>query len=248
MSTIFSPNRSEDLPQDLEIELDGKYYPIRVRRSAKARSISLSADPVKGEIRISLPRHGSIREALHFTQSKTEWLVERFDEMPAPISVENGRIVPFLGNDYRVAWSSDYKRMPQIVDDEIRVGGPENRVSDRVISWMKAQARETYAMDLSEYCERAESKIPKLSIGDARRRWGSCSGNHSIRLNWRLIMAPPVVRRSVVAHEVAHLKHMNHSQAFYAHLDMVFEGDRKAADCWLKAHGNNLHLVGADKH
>ncbi|MEP2987962.1 MAG: SprT family zinc-dependent metalloprotease [Parasphingorhabdus sp.] len=236
------------MPEDLEIELDGKYYPIRVRRSAKARSISLSADPVKGEVRISLPRQGSIREALHFTRSKTEWLVERFDEMPAPIAIENGAIMPFRGNDYRVAWSSDYKRKPEIVDDEIRVGGPENRVSDRVISWMKAQARETYETDLSEYCERAGSKNPKLSIGDARRRWGSCSGNHSIRLNWRLIMAPPVVRRSVVAHEVAHLEHMNHSKAFYAHLDSVFEGDRKAADRWLKTHGNNLHLIGANRN
>ncbi|GAB5487604.1 MAG: SprT family zinc-dependent metalloprotease [Parasphingorhabdus sp.] len=248
MSTIFSPNRSEDLPQDLEIELDGKYYPIRVRRSAKARSISLSADTLKGEVKISLPRHGSIREALHFTQSKTEWLVERFDEMPAPISIENGTSVPFLGDDYRVAWSREYQRKPKIVDDEICLGGPENRVSVRVISWMKAQARETYATDLTEYCKRAGSKKPKLSIGDARRRWGSCSGNHAIRLNWRLIMAPPMVRRSVVAHEVAHLKHMNHSKAFYAHLDSVFEGDRKAADRWLKNHGNSLHLVGANQH
>lgn len=109
------------------------------------------------------------------------------------------------------------------------------------------QAREVYLADLSEYCDRAQCDIPSLSIGDARRRWGSCSGKQAIRLNWRLIMAPPMVRRSVVAHEVAHLKHMNHSKDFYAHLDVVFEGDRKAADRWLKTHGNSLHLVGAKR-
>ena len=52
------------------------------------------------------------------------------------------------------------------------------------------------------------------------------------------------VRRSVVAHEVAHLRHMNHSPDFYAWLDHLFEGDRKSADRWLKAHGRGLYLVG----
>jgi hypothetical protein len=58
-------------------------------------------------------------------------------------------------------------------------------------------------------------------------------------------MAPPMVRRSVVAHEVAHLRHMNHSPAFYGLLDEIFEGDRKDADRWLKSHGSDLHLIGA---
>ena len=57
-------------------------------------------------------------------------------------------------------------------------------------------------------------------------------------------MAPDEVRRSVVAHEVAHLRHMNHSADFYAWLDALFEGDRKSADHWLKAHGRGLYLVG----
>jgi len=235
------------LPQDLEIELGGKFYPIKVRRSAKARSISLSADPLKGEVRVSLPRHGSIREALHFTQSKSEWLADRFHEMPAPIPIENGKTIPFLGEDRRISWSTAFSRKPEITGEEIRVGGPENRISKRVMDWMKAQARETFAADLSDYCAKAESELPNLSIGDARRRWGSCSGKNSIRLNWRLVMAPPMVRRSVIAHEVAHLRHMNHSSAFYDHLDSIFEDDRKVADRWLKAHGNSLHLVGANR-
>lgn len=225
--------------------MDGKYYPIRVRRSTKARSISLSADPVKGEVRISLPRHASIREALHFTQSKSDWLADCFDQMPAPVPIDHGTVVPFLGEDHQIAWSTDYARKPLIHGDEIRVGGPKDRVSDRLVNWMKAEAREKYAADLSDYCLAAQSEIPKLSIGDARRRWGSCSAHNAIRLNWRLIMAPPMVRRSVVAHEVAHLRHMNHSKAFYDHLDAIFEGDRKEADRWLKSYGNGLHLIGA---
>ena len=128
--------------------------------------------------------------------------------------------------------------------NEIQVGGPQNRVADRILSWMKDRAREVYKSDLNEFCSIAKTDVPRLSVGDARRRWGSCSARGSIRLSWRLIMAPPMVRRSVVAHEVAHLRYMNHSRDFYDHLDQIFDGDRKEADQWLKANGNQLHAIG----
>lgn len=206
----------------------------------------LSADIVKGEVRISLPRFSNIREALHFAQAKSRWLAERFSEAPAPIAIANGQPIFFLGNSYLIHWSKKYARKPRIVDDQIRLGGPQNRIAQRIIDWMKAEARAQYALDVAEYCSNANSETPKLSIGDARKRWGSCSGQKSIRLNWRLIMAPPMVRRSVVAHEVAHLRHMNHSKAFYDHLDSIFEGDRREADRWLRIHGQKLHLVSAE--
>lgn len=227
------------------MELGDQFYPIRLRRSPRAKSISLSADTIRKEVRISLPRHASEREALHFAQSKSDWLAQRFSEAQQVVPICNGARIAFLGNKYLIHWSPDFKRKPESVEDEIRVGGPEDLLQDRVIRWMKSEARSAYQVDLEHYCALAQCAVPKLSIGDARRRWGSCSSKKAVRLSWRLIMAPPQVRRSVVAHEVAHLKHMNHSKSFYDHLDSIFEGDRKAADRWLKQHGGNLHLIGA---
>jgi len=247
LSTIFSQNQSKEDPDDLEIELGDQYYPIRVRRSARSRSITVSADTLKREVRLGLPRHVNVREALHFVQSKSEWLAARFDEAMPVTPIVHGTIIPLFGEEYNIVWSTKLPRRPKILGKEIQLGGPEDRVEHRVVGWMKDQARNTYQIDLEHYCRRAESDIPVLSVGDARRRWGSCSGSGSIRLNWRLIMAPEFVRQSVVAHEVAHLKHMNHSSAFYAHLDSIFGDDRKAADLWLKANGSGLYLIGGAK-
>ena len=231
--------------EELEIELGGRYYPLRVRTVTQARSIAVSADTVKGEVRITMPPYASTAQALRFAQSKSGWLAEHFAKALPPVPIINGTEIAFAGDSHIIRWSPEYSRLPLKTYDEIRVGGPENRIESRVINWMKEQARTIYADDLRVYCERAGVDMPALSIGDARRRWGSCSGRQAIRLNWRLVMAPPLVRRSVVAHEAAHLRHMNHSPDFYALLDRIFEGKRREADRWLKQHGAALHLIGA---
>lgn len=229
----------------MEIELGDRYYPLRVRKLTQARSIAVSADTVKGEVQLTMPRYASTAQAVRFAQSKSAWLAERFADALPPVPIVNGAEIAFCGDSHVIRWSPEFNRMPLKTEDEIRVGGPEGRLGSRVMGWMKDQARDVYAADLAFYCERAGVDFPTLSVGDARRRWGSCSGRKAIRLSWRLVMAPPMVRRSVVAHEVSHLQHMNHSSAFYALLDQVFEGNRREADRWLKQHGAALHLIGA---
>ncbi len=79
-------------------------------------------------------------------------------------------------------------------------------------------------------------------LSRATRRWGSCAHDGTIRLNWRLVMAPDSVRRSVVAHEVAHLLHMDHSPRFHAALNALFENDIDVANQWLKREGRSLYV------
>jgi len=238
---LFSSTRSEALA----ISLDGVSYPLQLRRSKQARSIIVSADTVKGVVRLTLPSYASEQQALRFAQSKSGWLNERFAEAVPPVPVEDGGQIAFLGEPCIIRWSPDFARTPLLVEDEIRLGGPQEHIESRILRWLKTQARTIFADDLQFYCSRAGTDLPRLAVGDARRRWGSCSGRQSIRLSWRLVMAPPHVRRSVVAHEVAHLTHMDHSRRFYALLDDIFESDRRVADRWLKDHGRGLHMVGA---
>ncbi|VWX60536.1 M48 family metallopeptidase [Sphingorhabdus sp. 109] len=234
-------------PESLVINLGGVSYPLQLRRSKQARSIFVSADTVKGVVRLTLPPGASERLAIRFARSKSDWLSACFAEAIPAVPVENGSQIAFLGEPHVIRWSPDFPRAPQIVDAEIRLGGPAEHVEARILRWLKAQARMIYADDLQFYCDRAGTELPQLAVGDARRRWGSCSARKSIRLSWRLVMAPPHVRRSVVAHEVAHLIHMDHSQRFYTLLDRIFESDRRSADRWLKNHGRGLHMVGAER-
>ena len=86
-------------------------------------------------------------------------------------------------------------------------------------------------------------KAISVSVGDARTRWGSCSSNGSIRYNWRLILAPPDVRRYVVAHEVAHLKHLNHGRDFKALERDIFGGDTASAEALLRSLAPRLRSI-----
>ena len=83
-----------------------------------------------------------------------------------------------------------------------------------------------------------------VAIGDAATRWGSCSASGAIRYNWRLILAPPHLLRWVVAHEVAHRRHMDHGAGFKALEAELYGGDVAAARAELRALGPRLKRVG----
>jgi predicted metal-dependent hydrolase len=123
----------------------------------------------------------------------------------------------------------------------MRLGGALETVPARLQRWLEAEALRLLSEDLAFYCSRAGQALPQLRLSRAQRRWGSCSGRGCIRINWRLVQAPDAVRRSVVAHEVAHLVHFDHSAAFHALLREIYEGDLAEADAWLRREGRGLY-------
>jgi predicted metal-dependent hydrolase len=248
LSSIFSNSLSDAKGGDPVVDIEGEAVPVRIRRNPRARRISMRADAVKREIRITMPTYAPTKAAMDFVAQKRNWIALRLHSAPPAATLHPGDTVAFAGEPHRIVWNSAASRTVRATHGEdgheLHLGGPEERVADRILRWMKVQARAIFAADITEYCGRAGEPIPTLSLGDPRSRWGSCSSRGTISLSWRLVMAPPHVRRSVIAHEVAHMRHMDHSPAFYAWLDELFEGDRKAADRWLKMHGTALQRVG----
>jgi predicted metal-dependent hydrolase len=243
LSTIFSNSRSDPV-----VDIEGEAVPVRIKRTAQARRISMRADVVKREIRVTMPTYAPTKAAMDFVASKKQWLAARLHSAPQAEPLGADGTVAFEGEPHRIVWIEGTSRTVKRVSGndgwELHVGGPEDRVPDRIIRWLQAEARRIFAADIAEYCDRAGETKPRLSLGDPRSRWGSCSSSGTISLSWRLIMAPPSVRRSVIAHEVAHIRHMDHSPAFYTWFEQLFEGDRKQADRWLKMHGTALQRVG----
>lgn len=231
-----------DTPQRLTI--NGRDYALVIRKHAQARNIRLRTDPARGALLITLPGHARLGEAIAFARTQAGWIEASFAKAGSHIAIVPGASIPYRGAQHRIDWDAGHGRSVIAADGAIRLGGAADLVETRLTRWLKSEAKRLCAADLSEYCARAGTPTPALGISNAARRWGSCSANGTIRINWRLVMAPDAVRRSVVAHEVAHLKHMNHSADFYAWLDTLFEGDRKHADRWLKEHGRGLYLVG----
>ena len=98
--------------------------------------------------------------------------------------------------------------------------------------------------EAAHYAELAGSAPVSVSVGDAGTRWGSCSSAGRIRLSWRLILAPPSVRRYVVAHEVAHLVHLDHSPEFKALEARLFGPGLSEAKSGLRLIGPRLRRLG----
>jgi len=244
LKTILSTNLFDNGFSDPEVDIEGESVPVRIRRNPRARRISMRADAVKREIRITMPNYTPTNVALDFVAKKREWIAARLQSAPDAAPIAPGSEIAVEGEAHLIEWREDWPRSIRCGEGMLRLGGPEASVEARILRWLKSEARRIYTNEIRHYCEKAVEPVPRLSLGDPRSRWGSCSSRGTISLSWRLIMAPAHVRRSVIAHEVAHMRHMDHSRDFYAWLDTLYEGDRKAADRWLKMHGTGLQRVG----
>ena len=225
------------------VEVDGRAIPIVIRRLGQARRMTMRLAPDGSEIRISMPQWGVAADAVVFARMRRDWLAGQLARHVPPAPLADGGTLPFRGERLVVNHVPAARRTPIMAEGRLVVGGPALGLEARIRRWMQGEAKALFAADLAFYCARAGVPVPTLALTNARSRWGSCSGQGMIRLNWRLIMAPDAVRRSVVAHEVAHLVHFDHSPRFHACLAQVFEGDIHAANHWLKLHGRGLYAI-----
>lgn len=227
--------------QPPSIELAGGVLPLVIRRLAHARRMTLRLAPDGGEVRISMPHWGRTADAVAFARSRRDWLESQLAALPRAAAPAPGEPLPYRGATIEIANSPRAPRKGQLSDGTLHIGGPAESLAPRLRRWLEAEARRILAEDLAHYCARAGRAAPPLALSNAQRRWGSCALNGAIRINWRLVMAPDLVRRSVVAHEVAHLVHFDHGARFHALLAELYESDIGAANAWLKAKGRTLY-------
>lgn len=226
-----------------EIELCGRMLPVAIRRNARARRLTLRLAPDGSEVRVTLPKWCANREALAFVHARTGWLAEQLGKLPASLPPAPGGVLLYRGRELAIEWRADGRRSPVLDGETIAVGGPLDNLAARLRRWLEREALRLMAEDLADFSAAGEIDPPQLRLTRAQRRWGSCSTSGTVRINWRLVQAPDPVRRSVVAHEIAHCLHFDHSPAFHAALARIFDGDIEAADAWIKAHGRTLYAA-----
>ena len=223
------------------LEVAGQTLPLVLRRTTSARRMTLRLAPDGSEVRLTMPRWGHSADGLEFARSKADWLAAQLTRLPRPVELRDGAALRFLGEETILCHDPARPRRVRFADGQLQVGGPAEALERRLVRWFEGEARRLFAADLAHYCARAERPVPRLMLSRAQRRWGSCARDGTVRINWRLVMAPEEVRRSVVAHEVAHLVHFDHSPGFHAMLAQLFEGDIRAANRWLKTEGRSLY-------
>jgi len=231
-------NRFDKVPT---IDVRGRTVPIAVKRHSRAKRLTMRVASDGSEIRVTMPRWGQSADAVDFARTRLSWIERQLDQAAPAAAPTAGHSITFRGSAVTIAWDKKLPRTPQLDNSALKIGGPEDSLAARIERWLRKEALATMTLDLTHYCAAAGVETPNLGLSRAQRRWGSCSTSGTVRMNWRLIMAPDDVRRSVVAHETAHLVHFDHSREFHALLDKLFEGDLPAANQWLKDHGRSLY-------
>ena len=226
----------------------GLPVPVEIRPVRSARRMRLRFDEGRRVLTLTCPFRTSRRAALAWAVEQREWVDTQIAERLPGEPFAPGAMVPVEGRDTRLVWAPGEARTPHLADQELRCGGPESAFSRRVETFLKRLALETLSRETAEIVAAAGVTPRSVSVGDASTRWGSCSADRRIRYSWRLILAPPAARRFVVAHEVAHLVHLDHGPGFKALEETLFaqssNGDVAAARALLRRVGPRLKRVG----
>jgi len=226
------------------LSLPGLAWPVELRPHPRARVMRLRLDEARARLTLTYPRRMSRRAALEWAQRQGEWVEAQLAQLQPGEPFRAGATIPFEGQDIRLDWQEGLPRTPQLSDDRLCCGGPEAAFATRIERYLRAQARARLSAETADVAVRAGIGVRSVAVGDASGRWGSCSASGAIRYNWRLILAPPHLLRWVVAHEVAHRRHMDHGPDFRAFEAKLFDGNVAAARAELRALGPRLKRVG----
>lgn len=229
------------LPDSLALP-DGS-APVIWRRSARARRISLRIEPRGGGVIVTLPARATAAAGRALLLTHKDWVADRLARLPRPVPLSHGASVPIDGRPHRLVHQPGLRGTAWLDGDEIHVAGDAAFLARRVRDFLRAHARQRLAKLAAEKAASAGLATRRVVIKDTSSRWGSCAANGTLMFSWRLVMAPPPVQDYVVAHEVAHLRHMNHGRDFWALTDQLTP-HRRAATAWLTAHGAGLMRVG----
>lgn len=213
------------------------------RVNPRARRISLRVDAAARAIVLVRPRRAGDEMVLRFVSNQRHWIARQIAALPAGQSLDDGSTISVLGVDLIVRHRTSERGGVRRDGAELVVSGAREHLTRRLRDWLKSEAKRELGQMARDLAARLDRHVKRLVIRDPKTRWGSCGPNGVVSLSWRLMVAPALVARYVVAHEVAHLKHMNHSAAFWRTVDDLVP-DRAAARAWLRAHGSALHGFG----
>ena len=220
--------------------------PVRLRVSAKARRISLRIDSRAREVIATAPTPRRLVDAVNFATERAQWMAGRLAALPAGMDLSELTTLHIFGEPYVLerqglrAKLDEPTRTLTLPADPARVPGALTRL-------LKRHGLAVMTARTQIYCDRLGKPVPRVSLTDARTRWGSCQPggprqSPAIRYSWRLALAPFAVADYVAAHECAHLVEANHSPRFWAVVTGLC-GDPKPHRAWLKTHGPGLHAI-----
>lgn len=197
---------------------------------------------------IHAPKRISQLQLEDIIKQKAEWVLRKLASVTAnkipEIQWQHGEQLLFLGNPLTLTIEHNARsKAAEYEPGVLQLAMPnhdEMLIARKVVQWYKKQAITDFTRRLEIFSSKLDVKFTSLTLSNAASRWGSCNSKKEIRLNWRLLQAPPHIINYVVCHELAHIKEMNHSAKFWATVSGIFP-DYKTAEKELKALSPRLH-------
>jgi predicted metal-dependent hydrolase len=225
----------------------GRVIAMELHRRRGARRLILRVDPTRALVRVSGPLGARPKDAAALASEHGAWIEERLSAAPAATPFTEGATIPLRGVPTRLV-RRDGRGAAQLLIDAtgertLLVPAAPDAFARRVTAALKTMAQSEVHAAASRLAPLLGVTPSAVAVRDARSRWGSCSASGRIMVSWRLIAAPPAVLTYVVAHELAHLREMNHSPRFWAHVASLCPA-WKDARAWLRKHGAALHALG----
>ncbi|HWA91490.1 MAG TPA: SprT family zinc-dependent metalloprotease [Rhizomicrobium sp.] len=226
------------------LAIEGRDVEVHVRINSRARRLIVKVHPSTGEVSVTAPSQRALERALEFARGQKDWIATQLRRVPLAVPLAIGAVLPLRGQEHAVREGGSGRGAVWLEDGTIRVAGRKEHHARRLLDFLKREAKRELEARTLEFAGRIGLKHRRITVRDTASRWGSCSTTRSLSFSWRLILAPAFVLDYVVAHEVAHMREMNHGPKFWA-LVQSLTGDAKRAQKWLRDHGHMLHRYAA---
>ncbi|WP_346346049.1 M48 family metallopeptidase [Acetobacter thailandicus] len=229
---------------DNTVVFDQTEVPVIWRSSQRTRRLSARIDPRQRALLVTHPPSYPRTKALLFLKQQKDWILEHFEKLSYfPGLLTPGQVITLCDMPYTIIHDPEAQGGAWLTDTTLVVTGQPEFTGRRITDFLKNYARKALTLELQALSHSQNMQPSRLDIRDTKSRWGSCNSQGRIMLSWRLVLTPAIVRHYLMAHELSHLKHMNHSSAFW-HLTDTLTPHRKEAEAWLKHYGAALMAAG----
>lgn len=225
----------------------GRVLPLRIVENERARRLTLRIDAGGQGLRITVPpglRQGEVENFLHRHQG---WLEQRLAKVPDRPQVRPGIKIPYRGVPHLIVHEPARRGTVSVENDDasgprLVVHGERLHLPRRLADFLKREARREIEALVARHSAAVDRSARTIRFRDTTSRWGSCTSDGALSFSWRIMMAPPPVINYLVAHEVAHLKEMNHGPKFWK-LCQELCPDTERCKAWLKRNGSALQAI-----
>ncbi|MDW6024536.1 SprT family zinc-dependent metalloprotease [Mesorhizobium sp. BAC0120] len=244
---LHSPRLKKRPPVEERLhEVAGRSLPLKIVENQRARRLTLRIDSGGRGLRITIPPGLARREVERFLSNHQGWLEQRLAKVPLRPHVRPGIKLPVRGVPHLIVHHAGTRGTVEVSRDNsgpiLIVHGDRQHLPRRLADFLKREAKREINRLVEKHTATVRRRAKSVRFKDTSSRWGSCTADGGLSFSWRIMMAPPEIINYLVAHEVAHLKEMNHGPKFWKLCTQLCPDTERCRD-WLKRNGGALQAI-----